>query len=135
MVQNHAQRVTGYTQLKDSGGLGLRLFTGGTQMNVPETIYQQLGGQRFAALTGTRKLVGYTNGLTMTLAKNESGANRLAITLTPNDTYVMRFFKYSPYSETMTEIELFEDVYCDQLQDLFEHVTGFDLSLCRVYFC
>ncbi|MBQ9433555.1 MAG: hypothetical protein IJU26_04980 [Synergistaceae bacterium] len=103
-------------------------------MNVPEIIFQQLGGRRFAAVTGSRNFTGYNNGLTMTLAKNESEANRLAITLTPEDTYIMRFFKSSPTRGTINEIEVFDDVYCDQLQDLFEQVTGFDLSLCRVYF-
>ena len=103
-------------------------------MHVPEIIFQQLGGRCFAAVTGSRNFTGYNDGLTMTLAKNESGANRLAITLTPNDTYNMRFFEYSRARGTIKEIEEFDDVYCDELQDLFEQVTGFDLSLCRVYF-
>ena len=103
-------------------------------MNVPGIIFQQLGGRRFAAVTGSRNFTGYTDGLTMTLAKNDSGANRLAITLTPNDTYNMRFFRYSRTQGTIKEIEELDEVYCDQLQDLFEQVTGFDLSMCRVYF-
>ena len=103
-------------------------------MNVPEIIFQQLGGQRFAAITGSRKFTGYIDGLTMTLTRNKSGANRLAIVLTPNDTSTMHFFKCSRTSDTITDIKVFDEVYCDELQDLFEQVTGFDLSLCRVYF-
>ena len=101
-------------------------------MHVPEIIFQQLGGRRFAAVTGSRNFTGYNDSLTMTLVKNDSGANRLAITLTASDTYTMRFFNCSRWK--LKEIEVFDDVYCDQLQDLFEQVTGFDLSLCRVQF-
>ena len=66
-------------------------------MNVPEIIFQQLGGRRFVAATGSRNFTGYNDGLTMTLVKNASGANRLAITLTPNDTYnaLLRVFTHT----------------------------------------
>lgn len=50
-------------------------------MSVAETILQQLGGQRFTAMTGSKNYLADGNSLRMTLAKNHSKANRLAITL------------------------------------------------------
>ena len=64
-------------------------------MSVAETILQQLGGQRFTAMTGSKNYLADGNSLRMTLAKNHSKANRLTITLDEaTDTYRMRFYKY-----------------------------------------
>jgi hypothetical protein len=103
-------------------------------MSVAETILAQLGGRRFVAMTGSSGFVsdGYT--LRMRLAKNASKANRLDITLTPMDTYTMRFYRYTAprmnsktyeWSDAkVTEVAEYEDVYCDMLQDIFTSVTG-----------
>lgn len=65
-------------------------------MSVAETILQQLGGQRFTAMTGSKNYLADGNSLRMTLAKNHSKANRLTITLDEaTDTYRMRFYKYT----------------------------------------
>ena len=116
-------------------------------MNVPEIILQQLGGNRFAAVTGSKNFTAVDEfTLRMKLAKNISGANTLEITLDTDDTYSMRFMKQSaPHlrlnqsnntasfsKEKNKEISSFRGVYCDMLQDIFSQVTGFDLSLCRV---
>ena len=102
-------------------------------LEVPFTILEQLGGKRFILRTGSSHFITETNSLTMNLAKNKSGASILSITLNANDTYTMRFFK-NPAQEHGNEIEIYQDVYCDQLQEIFEAVTGIDLSLCRVHF-
>ena len=102
-------------------------------LEVPYTILEQLGGKRFIAVTGSNSFIPETDSLQMSLVKNKSGASRLSITLEPTDTYTMRFFK-NPAQEQGSEIEIYQDVYCDQLQDIFETVTGIDLSMCRVYF-
>lgn len=39
-------------------------------MSVAETILQQLGGQRFTAMTGSKNYLADGNSLRMTLAKN-----------------------------------------------------------------
>lgn len=104
-------------------------------MKVYEIIFQQLGGNRFAAMTGSKRFVGDGNTLEMQLAKNKSKANRLAITLDEGkDLYTMRFYKYTPgrfnrttcefTEDKVVEVELFEDVFCDQLQEIFTEVTG-----------
>lgn len=103
-------------------------------MSVASEILNQLGGNRFIVMTGTKNFIsdGYT--LRMTLPKNLSKANRLEITLTPDDLYTVRFYRYTAprlsrttwtYSdEKITEIEIIDGVYCDMLQEIFTRVTG-----------
>ena len=71
-------------------------------MSVPEIILEQLGGHRFVVMTGSNHFVadGYT--LRMSLAKNGSKANRLYITLDADETYTMRFFRYTAPTATPT---------------------------------
>ena len=97
-------------------------------------ILEQLGGHKFVVMTGSSHFVSDKNTLRMKLAKNKSKANKLDITLMPDDTYTMRFYKYSaprkkPNSMEYTsgkveEVAKFEGVYNDMLQDIFTQVTG-----------
>lgn len=102
--------------------------------NVAETILNQLGGGKFIVMTGSKKFMSEENKLHMNLSKNMSKANRLTITLDPNDTYTMRFFKLTggtlnkktfEYSEIKEkDIEVISGVYNDQLQNIFTSITG-----------
>ncbi len=65
-------------------------------MEIANTILDQLGGNKFLAMTGANHLLADGNTLRMTLPKNNSRANRLYITLDPDDTYTMRFFRFTP---------------------------------------
>ena len=56
-------------------------------MKVAEKILEQLGGQKFIAMTGANHFVADGNTLRMALPKNASKANRLYITLDATDTY------------------------------------------------
>lgn len=108
-------------------------------MSIASEILNQLGGNRFIVMTGTKNFIsdGYT--LRMTLPKNLSKANRLEITLTPDDLYTLRFYKYTAprlsrktwtYSEEkIEEIEICEGIYNDMLQDVFTMITGMDTHL------
>lgn len=115
---------------------------------VADVILSQLGGREFIAVTGVKNLC-TDNGdnLRMTLPKNKSGANRLEITLDyATDTYDVRFFKYTPpklnvntktltavsVPEKVKDIRSFSEIYCDQLQELFTLVKGFDTRMPRV---
>lgn len=105
-------------------------------MTITQTILQQLGGNKFVAMTGSKNFVSDNKGntLRMTLIKNKSGANRLDITLTPMDTYTMKFYKISGGKINMKtfefiplktkDIKIFENVYCDMLEDIFTQTTG-----------
>ncbi len=102
-------------------------------MMVARTILDQLGGYRFIAFTGCKNFKGYDNSLTMNLARNVSGANRLKITLTPMDLYDMEFYRetggklnkdFELIPIKRKTVRMIEGVYCDQLEDFFTKVTG-----------
>lgn len=114
---------------------------------IAEEILRQLGGREFVIVTDVKNLVADNNTLRMKLPKNQSGANMLEISLDyATDTYSMRFYRYTPpklnvshKSQTATftrekvkDIEAFSYVYCDQLQELFTQVTGFDTRMPRI---
>lgn len=102
-------------------------------MSVPSIILEQLGGQKFIAMTGCKNFVGDKNMLRMTIPKNMSKANRLEITLV-DDLYNMRFYKYSAprlnkktfqyVDEKVVEVAFFEGIFFDSLCDIFTQVTG-----------
>ena len=108
-------------------------------MEIANTILTQLGGNKFIAMTGSKNFVADGNTLRMTLARNASKANGLYITLEADDTYTMRFFKYTAprfNSKTLTftdekikDVEVISGVYFDMLQSIFTRVTGMYTSL------
>jgi hypothetical protein len=101
---------------------------------IAKTILDQLGGNKFIVMTGSKDFLADRNRLLMTLAKNQSKANRLEISLNGLDTYDMKFFKYTPFKfntstmairqEKMEDVKIIKNVYCDQLQQIFSSVTG-----------
>ena len=103
-------------------------------MKVANTILEQLGGQKFLAMTGANRLVADGNTLRMALPKNASKANRLYITLDATDTYTMHFFKYTAghlnkktfawIEDKTVEVRTASGVFCDSLQAIFTEVTG-----------
>lgn len=107
---------------------------------IASTILNQLGGNKFIAMIGSKDFVSDKNKLRMTLTENASKANRLEITYNASDDlYTMRFYKYTfakfnkktgIYSEDkLEEIKLIENVYGDQLQEVFTSVTGLYTTL------
>lgn len=113
---------------------------GSTPPRVADVILEQLGGNRFSAMTGSKDFLADGNTLRMTLVKNKSKANRLFITLDEvTDTYIMRFFYYFPgrlnkktwaWSEEKTEeVAEYEGVYAEDLRRIFTMVTGLETSL------
>ena len=108
-------------------------------MAIAQTILQQLGGNKFIAMTGSKNFTALNSGLQMKLAKSKSKANILKITLNGTDLYDMEFIKFTPYKfniKTMTEraekietVKKYEDVYYDMLQDIFTSETELRTSL------
>ena len=90
--------------------------------HVAKEILNQLGGNRFCAMTGAKNFGAGQNSLSMKLTKNASGANYLIITLTPMDTYKMEFISIRGAKRTVKK-EL-NNIYNDQLQTMFTDVTG-----------
>lgn len=96
---------------------------------IAQTILQQIGGRRFATMTGSRDFINMGNGLRMSLAKNKTSANRLDITYDEGlDLYNMRFYRKTFSKRTFEcktkDIAGYEGVYCDMLEDIFTEVTG-----------
>lgn len=98
---------------------------------VATTILQQLGGRRFAMMTGSKDFMKADNGntLMMRLARNKTSANRLSITyMEGEDLYKMRFYRVTTSRKTFEtktkDIKVLEGVYCDMLEDTFTSVTG-----------
>lgn len=96
---------------------------------IAKTILQQLGGNRFIVMTGSKEFINMGNGLRMSLAKNKTSANRLDIVYDEGkDLYKMRFFRHTfskkTFETTVRDIINYEDVYCDMLESLFTEVTG-----------
>ena len=102
-------------------------------MKVTDIILNQLGGNHFLAMTGVKNLLADGNTLRMTLPKNGSRANRLWITLEADDTYTMHFFRFTAgrlnrktftwTDDKKVDVEIFKNVYADQLPEIFTSVT------------
>ena len=87
---------------------------------IAKTILQQIGGRRFAAMTGSKD---------MSLARNKTSANRLDIIYDAGlDLYNMRFYRRTFSKKTFEcktkDIETHEGIYCDMLEEMFTMVTG-----------
>lgn len=113
------------------------------ETSIPEIILQQLGGRRFALMTGAKNFEAVGLTLQMSLPRNTSGANRLWITYDEGeDLYTMRFFHDSPIrwnskkaaftGGQRKEIRTIHSVFCDQLQSIFREITGMETRMPRI---
>lgn len=96
---------------------------------IANTTLQQLGGQRFIAMTGAKYMTHDDAG---TLAfRIGSGAknkiNHVKIELAADDTYTVTFTNLRKYD--WTEVAKVEGVYVDSLRRVFTEHTGFDCTL------
>ncbi len=101
-------------------------------------ILRQLGGNKFLVMTGSKNLT-YSakenNYLQMRLTRNKAAAKWLKIILMQDDTYTMIFSTSKKTYETLgghkfcvdekqVILKTFENIYCDQLAEIFTEVTG-----------
>lgn len=91
-------------------------------MEIAQEILRQLGGQRFIAMTGSKNFVGKKDGLTFKVGQNAKGVTHVTVTLDPNDTYTVAFFKIRGTS--VKRIVGVANVYNDNLQAVFTENTG-----------
>lgn len=98
---------------------------------IAQTILSQLGGNRFASMTGAKNFMAVGNGLTFKLPHRlaRGGINYVKITLTPSDVYEVIFYKIGNFTKknptpAVVEVAKHEEVYCDELQEVFEAETG-----------
>lgn len=98
-----------------------------SDMTVANTILQQLGGRMFTMMTGAKNFTGTENSLTFRIGQNCHKINGVRITLTPADTYTVEFLRIRKF-EVKTASK-HEDIYFDQLRELFTAQTGMYTSL------
>lgn len=93
------------------------------------TIYNQLGANRFSAMTGSKNFVAFEDkenrkGLAFKLSRNQSKAGYCAINYdSGKDLYVMVFYKITR-SGDIEIIRQYDEVYFDMLEYIFTEVTG-----------
>lgn len=98
-------------------------------MQVPETILQQLGGNKFVAMTGAKDFAGaaYMLAFSVSSRMTRNKCNRVIITILASDTYKVQFCKLSKFElKTITTIV---GVHCSELQQIFTQETGLVTSL------
>jgi hypothetical protein len=102
-------------------------------------ILSQLGGNQFRAMTGVTNL-GYGADsqenpyLQFSLPKGGFNVNKYSkvrVVYTPLDLYTVEFFKKKKVDGIMQDVVVksLEDIYCDQLRDVFEVETNLLTSL------
>lgn len=126
---------------------------------IANTILQQLGGNKFVAMTGAKQFVAIENGIRFRIGRNATRTNMMRITLRGDDTYKMEFIYIktlaNPYTLLMKYIgrgmdpmeaerkikqqtdssrqvqvlKEYDGIYCDQLQELFTDYTKLNTRL------
>jgi hypothetical protein len=91
------------------------------------TIYQQLGGSRFVAMTGAKHFVQDTDSLSFRVGRNAKGANLVLVKLDSDDTY--RLGVYRSRGLNLTTLADVHGLYADQLAAAFTEATGLDTRL------
>lgn len=91
---------------------------------VADTIYMQLGGITFRTVTGATNFAGGVDYLSFKIpSNNKKRVSHIVVKYNQGlDTYDMKFL--SIRGSKMKEVEIFENVLCFQLQELFFQVTG-----------
>ncbi len=94
--------------------------------NVAREILQQLGGNKFIAMTGARNFVDGGKFLQFKLPKAKDGINFVKITLNSMDTYDMEFGRIRKVGGELTYkvVSTADGIYNDQLQEIFTRYTG-----------
>ena len=92
---------------------------------VASVILQQLGGKRFTGMTGAKNLVADETSLRFALPRNPKKVTHVQIDLTPSDTYRMIFWNCGLGKNFhMDIVSQVEDVYAEDLQNIFTESTG-----------
>ena len=96
-------------------------------MNAAETILQQLGGNKFMAMTGATCYSDNNGNTLITKFKGSRVANIMYITLNSLDTYDVKIAKFKGLD--IKPVKEVAGAYDDMLRDIFESTTGLRTSL------
>jgi hypothetical protein len=95
-------------------------------MEIANTIKEQLGGHRFVVMTGANTFTAGDRNLTFRIPKAKNGINIVRVTLEADD-YKVEFLRVRGVKVT-TVLEL-SGIYAENLAGLFEAQTGLYTSL------
>lgn len=98
-------------------------------LRVATAIIQQLGGiRRLSIMLGAHSFTGGPDSLTFKFrAKGAQGINAVKVILDASDTYTVEFWKVR--GANMTLVQSLQWIYCDQLRNVVEKVTGLVVRL------
>ena len=98
-------------------------------MQTAQTILEQLGGNRFVAMTGATLFVGSDDSLMFALPARfaKDGINKVRVTLNDSDLYDVTFFRI--IGTKVAKIAEDFGVYADMLAQTFTARTGLDTRL------
>ena len=91
--------------------------------DVANTIYKQLGGNRFRVMVGAKNMVSHEFALSMKIGRNKTNANLFEVVLNSMDTYDVTFAKLTRLGQWKS-VKEYKNVYNDSLVELFERHTG-----------
>lgn len=97
-----------------------------TDMTIANVILEQLGHRRFIVMTGAKNLVGGERTLAFHLPIIRKF---FEVKLEYNDTYTLSLFTIDRKNGTRKVKTMLADVYCDNLRETFESMTGLYTSL------
>jgi SH3-like domain-containing protein len=99
-------------------------------VEVAKIILEQIGGRKFLVMTGAKNLMAIDNGLQFDLPRFPGLAiNRVRVILTPADYYRVEFWSIKNRGMKCELVKECEEVYCFNLAEVFESVTGLAVSL------
>ena len=103
-------------------------------MQIAKTILEQLGGRKFTFMCGVKHAAAIERGLSFripgTMTRNR--INYVKITLEPSDTYKVDFGVIRGH--TYKIVSTHDDIYCDDLAELFRSETGLETRMPAVRF-
>lgn len=99
---------------------------------------KQIADKTIEYLGGYGKIQAMVNGKDFIYSKDGSiqfkfsgnkDMNIVKFTLTDDDLYKVTFYKYNRRTLEVKTVKEYDGIYCNQLKELFEDVTGLRLSL------
>jgi len=97
-------------------------------MTIGRTILEQLGGNKFVAMTGAKHFVGFGNGVQFAIGRNISRSNCIVITQNGKDLYDVAFWRFTPKTG-MAMLSIYKDVGVEDLRGTFTAYTGMYCTL------
>jgi hypothetical protein len=94
-----------------------------------QDVLKQLGGNKFVAMTGAKNFVQDKSkkSISFKIGRNAKGINYIRITLNGKDLYDMEFIRVRGGKAKV--LKKHNDIYNDQLQNIFTKETGMYTSL------